>query len=30
MYDLGWTQPGYFDKEGDELALQHAMARYHA
>ncbi|KIM34780.1 hypothetical protein M413DRAFT_14913 [Hebeloma cylindrosporum] len=30
MYDLGWTRAGYFDKAGDELALQHAMARYHA
>ena len=30
MYDLGWTQPGYFDAEIDALALQHASARYHA
>ncbi|KIM42763.1 hypothetical protein M413DRAFT_123346 [Hebeloma cylindrosporum] len=30
MYDLGWTHAGYFDKAGDGLALQHAMARYHA
>ncbi|KAF6750994.1 hypothetical protein DFP72DRAFT_817051 [Ephemerocybe angulata] len=30
MVDLGWTRPGYFDKEDDELALRHAIARYHA
>ncbi|KAF8165958.1 hypothetical protein B0H34DRAFT_648995 [Crassisporium funariophilum] len=30
MYDLGWTKPGFFDAVGDELALQHAIARYHA
>jgi hypothetical protein len=30
MYDLGWTRPGYFDAEIDALALQHALARYHA
>ncbi|TFK46966.1 hypothetical protein OE88DRAFT_1637188 [Heliocybe sulcata] len=30
MYNLGWTDPSYFASEGDELALQHAIARYHA
>ncbi|KAJ3508207.1 hypothetical protein NLJ89_g5879 [Agrocybe chaxingu] len=30
MYNLGWTKPGFFDKPDDELALQHALARYHA
>ncbi|EAU82563.2 hypothetical protein CC1G_12143 [Coprinopsis cinerea okayama7 len=30
MYDLGWTGPGYFDAPEDEIALQHALARYHA
>ncbi|KAF6750970.1 hypothetical protein DFP72DRAFT_1172599 [Ephemerocybe angulata] len=30
MVGLGWTRPGYFDKEDDELALRHAIARYHA
>ena len=30
MYDLGWTKAGYFDSVDDELALQHALARYHA
>jgi len=30
MYDLGWTKVGYFNSVGDELALQHALARYHA
>ncbi|KAF9535191.1 hypothetical protein CPB83DRAFT_924921 [Crepidotus variabilis] len=30
MYDLGWTRPGFFDDSLDELALQHALARYHA
>ncbi|CAA7259398.1 unnamed protein product [Cyclocybe aegerita] len=30
MYDLGWTKPGFFDGSSDELALQHALARYHA
>ncbi|KAF8967533.1 hypothetical protein BDZ97DRAFT_1916819 [Flammula alnicola] len=30
MYELGWTQPGFFDGPGDELALQHALSRYHA
>jgi hypothetical protein len=30
MYDLGWTRSGYFDAESDGLALQHALARYHA
>ncbi|KAJ7494422.1 hypothetical protein B0H11DRAFT_1717508 [Mycena galericulata] len=30
MYDLGWTKPGFFDSAEDEVALQHAIARYHA
>jgi len=30
MYDLGWTRPGFFDAIVDELALRHALARYHA
>ncbi|KAF8804298.1 hypothetical protein BYT27DRAFT_7107670, partial [Phlegmacium glaucopus] len=30
MNDLGWTGPGFFDYAGDELALQHAISRYHA
>ncbi|KAJ7491083.1 hypothetical protein FB451DRAFT_1349431 [Mycena latifolia] len=30
MYDLQWTQPGFFDSAEDEIALQHAIARYHA
>ncbi|KAJ7778735.1 hypothetical protein DFH07DRAFT_730681 [Mycena maculata] len=30
MYDLGWTKPGFFDSDVDEVALQHAIARYHA
>ncbi|KAJ3513636.1 hypothetical protein NLJ89_g2838 [Agrocybe chaxingu] len=30
MYDLGWTKLGFFDGASDELALQHALARYHA
>jgi len=30
MYELGWTSPGFFDHAGDELALQHAISRYHA
>ena len=27
---MGWTSPGFFDDAGDELALQHAISRYHA
>ena len=27
---MGWTGPGFFDDAGDELALQHAVSRYHA
>ena len=27
---MGWTGPGFFDYAGDELALQHAVSRYHA
>ena len=30
MFDLHWTEPGYFDNKEDEVALQHAIARYHA
>ena len=30
MYDLGWTRPRFFDARIDELALHHAVARYHA
>ncbi|KIJ93443.1 hypothetical protein K443DRAFT_135047 [Laccaria amethystina LaAM-08-1] len=30
MVDLGWTQPGFFDSAEDKVALQHAIARYHA
>ena len=30
MYNMGWTGPGFFDYAGDELALQHAVSRYHA
>ncbi|KAJ7706917.1 hypothetical protein B0H17DRAFT_1174849, partial [Mycena rosella] len=30
MYDFQWTQPGFFDSAEDEVALQHAIARYHA
>ncbi|KAJ7343339.1 hypothetical protein DFH08DRAFT_703050 [Mycena albidolilacea] len=30
MHDLQWTKPGFFDSAEDEIALQHAMARYHA
>ncbi|KAJ7119045.1 hypothetical protein C8R44DRAFT_625746 [Mycena epipterygia] len=30
MYDLEWTRLGYFDGAEDEVALQHAIARYHA
>ncbi|KAG6849697.1 hypothetical protein H0H93_006205 [Arthromyces matolae] len=29
MHDLQWTQPGFFDSAEDEVALQHAIARYH-
>ncbi|KAH6879916.1 hypothetical protein BKA70DRAFT_196508 [Coprinopsis sp. MPI-PUGE-AT-0042] len=30
MHDFGWTRPGFFDSPEDEIALQHALARYHA
>ncbi|KAJ7488064.1 hypothetical protein FB451DRAFT_1025893 [Mycena latifolia] len=30
MHDLQWTRPGFFDNPEDEIALQHAIARYHA
>ena len=29
MYNMGWTGPVFFDHAGDELALQHAVSRYH-
>lgn len=30
MHGLHWTEPDYFDSREDEIALQHAIARYHA
>lgn len=30
MYNLAWTQPNFFAQPEDEVALQHAVARYHA
>ncbi|TFY50729.1 hypothetical protein EVG20_g11361 [Dentipellis fragilis] len=30
MYDLGWTEPNFFDDPEDEVALSHAIVRYHA
>lgn len=30
MYDLGWTERNFFSSPEDEVALQHAIARYHA
>lgn len=30
MHDLDWTSPGFFDKMEDEVALKHAIVRYHA
>ena len=30
MYQLGWSQPGYFESKEDEIALHHCIARYHA
>ncbi|KAL0950336.1 hypothetical protein HGRIS_010307 [Hohenbuehelia grisea] len=30
MNDLQWTLPGYFSSSVDAIALQHAIARYHA
>ncbi|KAF8191589.1 hypothetical protein K438DRAFT_1591187 [Mycena galopus ATCC 62051] len=30
MHKLQWTKPGFFDSAEDEIALQHAIARYHA
>ncbi|KAG6845550.1 hypothetical protein H0H87_007794 [Tephrocybe sp. NHM501043] len=30
MEALKWTKPDYFRKKEDEVALQHAIARYHA
>ncbi|KAG6908090.1 hypothetical protein DXG01_006181 [Tephrocybe rancida] len=29
MHDLKWTEPTFFHGPDDELALQHAIARYH-
>jgi hypothetical protein len=30
MHALRWTEPDYFETREDEIALQHAIARYHA
>ncbi|KAF9463652.1 hypothetical protein BDZ94DRAFT_1192440, partial [Collybia nuda] len=30
MHDLLWTRPDFFQSREDEVALQHAVARYHA
>ncbi|RDB24427.1 hypothetical protein Hypma_008478 [Hypsizygus marmoreus] len=30
MKNLRWTEHGFFDKKEDEVALKHAIARYHA
>lgn len=30
MHNLRWTEPRFFDNREDEVALQHAIARYHA
>ncbi|KAF8886972.1 hypothetical protein BD779DRAFT_1673001 [Infundibulicybe gibba] len=30
MHDLGWTEPQFFDRREDEVALEHTIARYHA
>lgn len=30
MRKLGWTEPHFFDNSGDEVALLHAIGRYHA
>ncbi|KAG5649385.1 hypothetical protein H0H81_004172 [Sphagnurus paluster] len=30
MKNLCWTEPGFFDEREDEVALQHAISRYHA
>jgi hypothetical protein len=30
MSDLGWTEPSFFLAEDDQVALQHAITRYHA
>jgi hypothetical protein len=30
MVGLGWTDPSFFTSEEDGVALQHAIARYHA
>lgn len=30
MYQLGWSQPGFFDSKEDEIALHHCVSRYHA
>jgi hypothetical protein len=30
MYNLNWTQADFFSNAEDEVALQHAVARYHA
>jgi Glycine-rich domain-containing protein-like len=30
MHALQWTDPHFFESSEDEIALQHAIARYHA
>ncbi|KAF9461936.1 hypothetical protein BDZ94DRAFT_769324 [Collybia nuda] len=30
MRDLQWTEPTFFESQDDQVALQHAVARYHA
>ncbi|KAI0791997.1 hypothetical protein C8Q75DRAFT_805043 [Abortiporus biennis] len=30
MHDFGWTDPGCFESEEDQLVLVHSIARYHA
>lgn len=30
MKDLHWTEAGFFGSSEDEMALHHAIARYHA
>lgn len=30
IHELGWTVPGYFDNEDDEMILVDALSRYHA
>jgi hypothetical protein len=30
LHALRWTEPDFFETSEDEIALQHAIARYHA